>query len=151
MPVRRRKKVVVNTKQILDVMAAALIVQKAPDLINSFFPNLGLDPMMTKIAGAGAGYLTGVMLDRSDIANASLALAVVDLVSPMIDQVIGGVTGVPVENAGITMQPPLPPSNKYGALTQTDNYKGTGDFLSLNDYVDDPGVRMSVASYRDSY
>jgi len=156
MPVRRRKKVTVNTKQIIDIAIASIVVQKAPLLINSF---IQLDPTIAQVAGAGVGYLAGVMFERPDIANASIALGAVELVSPMIDQLIGQVVSTDVVenksqnivNGGIyggnTSKTSLPPS-KFGATFQQSNM---GDYLTLNDYVSDPNQKMNEAAYRDSY
>ena len=68
---RRFTKVGFNTKLIIDVVAASLIVQQAPHFIQSIIP---MDETIGTVAGVGAGYLVGSMLKRPDLANASIAL-----------------------------------------------------------------------------
>lgn len=53
---RRLSKVSINTKLIIDVALASLIVQKAPGLIDSI---VAIPESLKAVAGAGAGYLVG--------------------------------------------------------------------------------------------
>jgi hypothetical protein len=128
---------------MFDVILASLIVQKAPMIISSFVP---LDPMLAKVAGIGAGYLTGMAMKKPDLANASIALGVIDFLNPFLDQLLGGVTtmlpekiepvkGVLVKQGRI---------NKYQAKT-------VDDFISLNDYTNDAASTQVYESYRNSY
>jgi len=138
---RRTRKFAVDTKLIVDVISASLIVQKAPALINQFLP---LDPAIAKIAGVGAGWLTGNLLKRPNISNSSLALGVVDLLTPMFDNLLGGGGGAALI--------PVAPGN-----VQTDSkfikapMANVSDYLHLNDYVRNPSRRESYEAYKDSY
>jgi len=131
----------VKTKLIVDVILASLIVQKAPALLRMIIP---IDPTIEKIAGAGAGYLTGVMFKRPDISNASLALAVADFANPLIDSVISGGVALPMQ-MGVKTIKPMP--TKY--IKET--HQSVSDYMHLNDYIDNPSNRQSFDSYRDSY
>ena len=144
MPRRRTRKKAFNTKLIVDVAGASLIVEKMPSIIQSF---VELDPTVSQFAGIGAGYIAGMLLKRPDLQNASIALGIVNLVSPMIDDLIGGggiekLTMTPGTESSPKSLPPVPQKN----IT-------TDDYVSLNDYVseNEVGSKMAFPAYRDSY
>ena len=143
MPRRRTRKKAFNTKLIIDVAGASLIVEKMPSIIQSF---VELDPTVSQFAGIGAGYVAGMLLKRPDLQNASIALGIVNLVSPMIDDLIGGggIENLDMEPSGST-QKQLPPESKKNITTD--------DYVSLNDYVseNEVGSKMAFPAYRDSY
>lgn len=141
MPRRKRRFVGINNKLIIDAIAASLIVQKAPALINRFFP---LDPNVTNLAGVGAGYLTGVIMKNPQLANISLALGITGFLEPIVDSFIGGTLPAIAPNIpmGRSMIKGIP---KYQKASTVD------DFISLNDYIDDPGVRQSYMNYDNIY
>lgn len=134
---RRLSKVGFNSKLIIDVIGASLIVQKAPLLIDMVFP---LDASIRAIAGVGVGYLTGSMLKRPDLANASIALGVVDFVSPFVDDLLGGGSPKVVAPAGGTM--PVQAVKSANVLEQ---------YITLNDYISNPGQRQNYLDYQNSY
>ena len=143
---RRRRKITarINTKLLMDVIFASLIVQKAPALIAGFIP---MDPMVTKIAGIGAGWITGQVANRPDISNLSLGLGLLDFVNPMIDQVIGAGT-LPWENLP-SVNPVTSGTTKIMGVPK--KYQTVSDFINLNDYTRDPSSRQSYAVYQGSY
>jgi len=135
---RRTRRTMINQKLIVDTIGASLIVQKAPALINQFFP---LDPYISKIAGVGAGWLTGTLMKRPDISNVSLALGIVDLLTPLFDNLIGGTQMLPAELV-------------TGTANQSNLEKvshSVSDYVNLNDYTSAPGKRQGVTQYRSSY
>ena len=140
----RTRKMVVKTKLIIDTIGASLIVQKAPVLINPFFP---LDPMIAKIAGVGAGWLTGTLMKRPDISTVSLALGVVDLLTPMFDNLVGGTQMLPAE---LVIE-----GNGNGNGNYATNIQGikhaVADYGRLRDYTNNPGYREGYSMYQDSY
>lgn len=141
---RKRKfsKVSFNKNLIIDVIGASLIVQKAPLLIDMIMP---LDPTIKAVAGVGVGYLAGSMLKRPDLANASIALGVVDFVSPFVDSLLGG--GAPIVTAPSSSV--LQPVKTGGALPAPG--EALGDYFNLNDYITNPSNRLSYNSYVDNY
>lgn len=150
---RKFNKAKINTKLMIDVIGASLIVQKAPALIDSIFT---LPESLKAFAGAGAGFVVGSLLKRPDLANASLALGVVDFVSPLVDSIIGGTSSttipasssvlVPIKNTGgasglVNTGVPVP-ADMEGAMA---------DYIRLNDYISNPGVKMDFSGYANSY
>lgn len=140
---RRTTKFKVDTKLIVDTIGASLIVQKAPALINQFFP---LDPAIAKIAGVGAGWLTGSLLKRPNISNTSIALGIVDLITPMFDNLLGG--GMPEL---IPMGASPSPIVKHVKNVNVNGAGNIADYLHLNDYVSNPSRRESYETYNQSY
>jgi len=143
---RKRKfsKVSFNKNLIIDVIGASLIVQKAPLLIDMIMP---LDPTIKAVAGVGVGYLAGSMLKRPDLANASIALGVVDFVSPFVDSLLGG--GSPVVTAPSSSV--LQPVKTGGAMPSVVPGDTLGDYFNLNDYITNPSNRLSYNSYAENY
>ena len=131
---RRRKlnKVAFNGKLIIDVVAASLIVQKAPVFVSKY---IALENTVQAVVGIGAGYLTGMLLKHPDLSNASIALGAVDLVSPMVDNLIGSTTVTPV----------LPQTT-----VQTLPGAGLSGYQRLADYIPVPKT-MNFESYKNSY
>jgi len=141
--VKRFKKAGFNSKLIIDVMLASLIVQKAPALVDSIFP---VDDSIKSVVGVGAGYLVGSLVKRPDLANASIALGVVDIVSPMIDGLFsGGVTPLPGGTAPAVITPGVNPVKAIDANGRLSNY------VTLNDYTNNPSSRLSYNYYSTQY
>jgi len=138
--VKRFKKAGFNSKLIIDVMLASLIVQKAPALVDSIFP---VDDSIKSVVGVGAGYLVGSLVKRPDLANASIALGVVDLVSPMIDGLFGG--GATPLPGGTVAIAPVKSAKEIDAAGRLSNY------VTLNDYTNNPGSRLSYNYYSTQY
>jgi len=141
---RKIRAVRIDNKLILNVIGASLIVQKAPALINRFFP---LDPNITNIAGVGAGYLVGVLMRNPQLANASLALGITGFLEPIVDSFIDGTT-IP------QLSPPSPMGmNKIMGrpVLRRDKTAAVEDFITLNEYIDDPSTRQSYSDYSSVY
>jgi hypothetical protein len=141
---RRFRKAGFNQKLIMDVGLAGIAVRIVPLLLNKFVP---LDPTLYTVAGAGGGYLVGSMLKKPDLANASIALGLVEFIAPMVENLIGGI-------GGATMLPPTISPSGLPVRNPKSDKKGVRDFsdyLSLNDYISEPSERQSVDDYRSSY
>lgn len=142
---RRFKRAGFNTKLIMDVGLAGIATRILPTIVNKFVP---LDPTLYAVVGAGGTYVVGSMLKKPDLANAGIALGLVELVAPMVENLIGGITGTPMLPTGGTQPTPA----IYGKPTVISKTPvALDDYLSLNDYTSMPGVRQSVDQYRSSY
>lgn len=134
---RRFKKAGFNQKLIMDVGLAGLAVRVIPILLNKFVP---LDPTIYTVAGAGGGYLVGSMLKKPDLANASIALGLVEFIAPMVENIVGGIGGT---------KPVSLPTSQIGMVRQTTNYQvpitALDDAIRLNDgsYISYPVARSS--------
>ena len=139
---RRMTKVSFNSKLIVDVVGASLIVQQFPKLLSSVIP---LDPMLQAVAGVGGGYVAGMVLKRPDLANASIALGVVDFVAPLVDSLLGGGSSLPPVGGA--------PLVKAGIVSSADRKKmpmAVNDYLNLNDYINLSASQVNE-TYRNSY
>ena len=143
---RRSSKVTFNTKLMVDVIGASLIVQQAPKLLGTL---VGADPTMQTVAGVGAGYLTGYLLKRPDLANAAIALGAVQFISPFVDDLVGGGSTQMIP-AG-TQTAMVPPTKTGMVQVKNPTYKTAAvdiaDFITLNDYVSNPSVRLPFSEY----
>lgn len=135
---KRFSKVGFNKNLIIDVIGAALIVQKAPLLVDMIMP---LDPSIRALAGVGVGYAAGSLLKRPGLANASIGLGVVDFISPFVDDLIGGGGSQPV----------IKPSSPVVKSVPMTTNKALESYFSLNDYVVNPSERLNYADYSQSY
>ena len=137
---RRMKKVRFNQKLVTDVVIASLVVQKVPDLLLNWLP---FSEQVKPAVGGAAGYVAGMVFNRPDLANASIGLAVVDFVSPFIDDMLGGI--------GIT--PELPAGQIPPGATPTGMVPSVAvdDYINLNDYTNTPDYRQNYYNYVDSY
>jgi len=134
------KKVAFNQGLIVDVALASLIVQKGPELLNRFvFSGSPLTGMTATLAGVGVGYLAGSFMGKNNLANAAIALGAVEVVSPLIDDLVGGVS-MPKELVG-----GVAPKPAYLPAAQS-----IADYYSLNDYVMVPSPRQ-YDDYRSAY
>jgi hypothetical protein len=150
---RRFKKAGFNTKLIMDVGLAGIATRILPMIVNKFMP---LDATLYAVVGAGGTYLAGSMLKKPDLANAGIALGLVEFVAPLVEDLIGGAPSVQLAPSGIKTMPgvvktrynvePVPIGlSDYGVLSGF--VSGSG----LNDYISTPGVRQGVDQYRSSY
>jgi len=139
---RRMSKVSFNSKLIVDVVGASLLVQQAPKLINMIFP---VPESVQAVVGVGAGYLVGSMLKRPDLANASIALGVIGIVSPLVEDLIGGTSS---NYKGVPMSPP---QIKVPLGISVPKNATIDDYFSLNDYIANPSDRQNYLEYRDQY
>jgi hypothetical protein len=141
---RRMSKVAFNQGLVVNVAIASLLVQKGPELLNKFlFSSNPLTGYTATAAGVGAAWLVGSLMKKSDIANAGIALGAVEFVSPLIDDIVGGVTGdLPM---GVS------PS---GQMVKVDpavfKSANVSDYLGLNDYSQMPR-KQNWADYYNSY
>ena len=138
---RRTPRMGFDQKVVQDVGMAALAVRILPLLVSNFFP---LDQSVYTAVGAGTGYLAGTMLKNKTMANASIAIGLVEFIAPAVEGMFGG-------GGGIIQAPPLktgiasPPIRK-----QIKGIKTVEDYINLNDYVEAPSS-MSLSHYKDSY
>ena len=85
------------------------------------------------------------MLKRPDLANASIALGVVDFVSPFVDSLLGGGSPVTTVPSSSVLQPV-----KTGGALPVESER-LSDYFHLNDYITNPSNRLSYNSYVDNY
>jgi hypothetical protein len=144
---RRSRKTGFDSKTVIDVGIAGITTRIIPQLVNAFLP---LDPMLYTVAGAGGTFLVGSMLKKPVLANAGIALGLVELVAPAIEGVIGGLTGgggtKMVPTTVVTGAPkalPMPPTKQPVAVALS-------DYMRLGEYTDSPAVQ-SNATYRNAY
>jgi len=124
---KRFSKVGINQSLIIDTAIASLIVQLAPGLVNQFlFSSNPLTGMTSTLAGVGAAYLYGMLMNNSNVSNIGIALGAVDFVKPMISQLLPAPSGV-------------------------GDYFQMSDYGSLNDYTNDPSHRLNHVQYAESY
>lgn len=129
-----------DAKTIIDVAGASLIVQQLPTLLSKWLP---IPASYTTLVGAGSGFLIGSMFKRPLIANASIALAIVEMIAPTIGNTMTVITG-----SGTTALPGstgVPDVKALSPITTVD------DYISLNDYITDPSVRQTVFDYENKY
>lgn len=133
---RRFKRAGFNTKLIMDVGLAGIATRILPAVVNKFMP---LDPTLYSVVGAGGTYLVGSMLKKPDLANAGIALGLVELVAPMVENLIGGIVPTSLPSAA-----PTPPMIGQTKLV-TKKSVALDDFITLNDgtYVPYPSARSS--------
>lgn len=137
---RRTRKTKINTKLMMDVAGASLIVKYVPVLLDMFTP---LDPMIKKAAAVGVGFASGSFLKRPDLSNSAIAMGIVDMVDPFIEGLLSGVKPLVPEQHGMMLPP--------GANIEPNAILSVEDYMSLNDYIAAPGRDMSINVYRDSY
>jgi hypothetical protein len=141
---RRFQKAGFNTKLIMDVGLAGIATRILPMVVNKFLP---LDPTLYAVVGAGGTYVVGSIMKKPDLANAGIALGLVEFVTPMIEDLIGGMVGT---SPAATISPsglPMPIRIKPPSTESTN----LSDYLNLNDYIATPGMRQGVDEYRSSY
>jgi hypothetical protein len=91
MAVRKRRfaKVGINQSLIIDAGIASLIVQLAPGLVNQLlFSSSPLTGQASTLAGVGAAYLYGMLMNNPNVSNIGIALGAVDFVKPFIQQLL---------------------------------------------------------------
>jgi hypothetical protein len=122
---RRLQKVAINQALIIDAGIASLIVQLAPGLVNQFlFSSSPLTGQASTLAGVGAAYLYGMLMNNANVANIGIALGAVDFVKPFIAGLIP---------SGVS------------------DYAQLNDYATLRDYTNDPSKRLTLVNYADSY
>lgn len=138
---RRFKRAGFNTKLIMDVGLAGIATRILPRVVNKFLP---LDPTLYAVVGAGGTYVVGSMLKKPDLANAGIALGLVEFVAPMIENLVGGIGSTP-----------MIPASQTGMVRTTTRTPSPvvslDDYLRLNDYVSTPEMKQSLDQYRSSY
>lgn len=135
---RRLGTVGFDQKVVQDVGMAALAVRILPMVINNFFP---LDQTIYTAVGAGTGYLTGTFFKNKTMANASIAIGLVEFIAPAIENLVGGYGG------GMSLSPikGIPKQ-----LPMVKNMPAISDYINLNDYTNEISPQ-SVKVYSDSY
>lgn len=140
---RRTGMVGFDQKIVQDVGLAALAVRILPMIVYNFFP---LNPNLYTVVGTGAGYLTGTFLKNKTLANASIALGLVEFIAPAIENMVSGFGGggfIPAVAPGTAAM--LGPPSQQSKIADYINLP------SLNDYTNDPSQRLGIKEYRDYY
>jgi len=135
---RTKRKVSFDSKIVIDVGLAGLATRLIPQVVNKFMP---LDPTLYSVIGAGGTYLAGTLLKKEVLANAGIALGLVELVSPMVEEIIGGFGSPATLPMGVKASPT--PIAIKGA-------PALNDPMYLADYTNSPAVQ-SYNDYSGSY
>jgi len=135
---RRTKKTGFDSKIVIDVGMAGLATRIIPMLVNNFFP---LDPTLYSVVGAGGSYLLGNAMKKPILANAGISLGLIELVAPMIEDLIGGIGG------GAPPQAPTLPGAPTPAIKKAVKM---ADYGVLQEYTNNPAMQNNLM-YRDSY
>lgn len=139
---RKFKTAKLDTKVMVDVAGASLIVQQVPALLQEWF---GLDNTISQVGAVGVAYVAGSWFNRPTMANAAIALFALDMVMPMISGILpGGTIPEMIPTGAITK--PMPPMKKI-----INKEIAVSDYFSLNDYTNNPQANQNFAMYRDSY
>ena len=136
---KKRSGVKFETGTVVDVGIAGIATRLIPQIVNKFLP---LDPTLYAVAGAGGTYLLGSMLKKPIMATAGIALGLVELFSPFVEDLVGNIGGG--TPTAVTKQ--LPGTEIIKALPQTT----MSDYLDLSEYTNSPAVQSNLA-YRNSY
>lgn len=121
------KKLKVNKKLLIDALIAAIIVDNAPNILNTtIFKSNPLSGIALTGAGAGAGLLVGMIMKKPDIGTLSIAFAASEIVNNLVAGLIG--------TQGSTAD--------YLALQSSNG--------ALREYIEAPTVQ-SASSYKDDY
>lgn len=124
--VRRSTKI--NMAIVIDALIASVIVTAAPGIINqTFFKTNPVSGMTLNLLGGGAAYLLGMLLKKPNVSNIGIALAVVNIAMPMINQAIGQFTGTATPAVQTT---------------------GMADYMRLKEYVSQTRA-MQIEPYQD--
>lgn len=127
---------------ITDVSLAGVGVRILPMVISKFVP---LDsPIIYTVAGAGATYVVGSILKKPDMANSGIALGLVEIVAPMLEDMIGGFV-TPSKVVGAPVGAPVPPMG-----IKTSDVVSLNGYDRLNDYVALP-EKSNYWDYKGSY
>lgn len=146
---RRSGKVAYDQKVVQDVGMAALAVRILPMVINNFFP---LNQTIYTVVGTGAGYMVGTLLKNKTMANASIAMGLVEFVAPVIEDMIGGF-GAMGSNSDEAARYMPPVQRRYSTRPPGADPEGSGDladYIRLNDYVPAPSNRH-YSDYSEYY
>lgn len=132
----------IDTKVMVDVAGASLIVQQVPALLQQWFK---LDTTISQVGAVGVAYLAGSFFNRPNISNAAIALFALDMAMPMISGILPGGEPVNMLPAGVMTTQKVPPA----AIKQSE--VAVSDYFRLNDYVNNPNANQNYAAYKDSY
>ena len=140
---RRSSSTMFRVPNILEIGLTLLAVQKAPQVLNSIlFSGNPLTGMTTSLVAAGGVAAAGhFLLKKPLVVDAAIAAGAVEILSPMIDDLIGGVLPVGTLPQGKANEIAI----KYptGVLSEM-------NYASLNDYTMDVNP-MNAAAYRQAY
>ena len=135
---RSRAKFKLNVPNIVDISMANIIVRVAPDLINRFVP---IPAGMQSIVGTGAGFLAGNLLKKPLLQNAAISAGAVDFVVPMIEDILGSNTGVPITTG----------TTKVMGVNTAKTVNAMADFQRLEEYTNDVSGRQGYGQYMHFY
>jgi len=142
MRIRRKLTTKLNTKLMVDIIGASLIVQQVPALLQQWFK---LDETISKVGAVGVGYVVGSMINRPDLANASIALFATDMIMPAIGGILPSTPQTNLLPSGAPVAVRVPVNRTPTPSVTID------DYFSLNDYVANPGQSAPFSMYRESY
>lgn len=121
------RKLKVNKKLLIDALIAAVVVDNAPNILNTtLFKSNPLSGIALTGAGAGAGWLVGMLMKKPDIGTLSIAFAA----SEIVNNLVSGFIGMPGSTAD------------YLALQSSGG--------AVRDYIESPSVQ-GASSYKDDY
>lgn len=138
---RRTRKVSFDTKTVMDVGLAGLATRIIPMVVNKFFP---LDPTLYSVVGAGGTYIAGVLTKKEVLANAGIALGIVELIAPMVEEIISGFG--PEKTMPMTPPQGAPAPIKKAVSSEY----ALNDYGRLMEYTNNPAVQ-SNSEYRGAY
>lgn len=129
-----------NTKQIMEVALASIVVQQAPGLLNKYlFKTNPLTGITLKAAGVGVAIVAGKIFKKESMGNIAVALAGADLANEALETIIG----TPTPGAEYIGGAYIEPVTKKAPITTVD-LSGYG---YLNDYIGAPVVNRNYEQY----
>lgn len=139
------KKMKISGKDVFDIILSGLLVNDAPGLLAGM-TGKQFSGITEDLVGGGVGVLVGTMTKKPLVTNASLAIAVFNIINGMI---VGQVES-------------FLPSVTESKLTTTKPTNKKAPMVSVNDYVSMPalseytsgygsGVVAGYSTYKDAY
>jgi hypothetical protein len=143
------KKMKFDGKDIFEIILAALIVNDAPALIGGV-TGKNFSGIVEDVIGGGLGVIVGHIAKKPLMVNASIALAVFNIVNgflvPQVQQLLPVKSQAPGLPTGAALKPAVMPTKgaavaDYGYLPKLSAYMGGFD----------AGVISSYQNYRNAY
>lgn len=124
---------------IIEIGLTLMVVQKGPEILNRLlFSGNPLTGMTATLVSAGATAAAGhFLLKKPLVVDTAIAAGAVELLSPMIDDLVGGVL-------------PAPTGIAIGPVKAATNVLSEMNYASLNDYTMDVNP-MPRAAYQSAY
>lgn len=110
-----------NNQLIIDTLLAYLAVNVAPGLLNStLFKQNPMTGMSLKLVGAGAAFLGGSLFKKPNIANIGIAIALIDFIMPMVQNMLPAGT-IPSSTPAV--------NTSNAAIADYINLNGLGEYV----------------------